>query len=66
MDYNSDCGWQAINRTSQGTFAWNTTRFPSGIPSLSSFVHDLGLQFGLYSDAYVFTQQSGTPQIYYI
>ncbi|ETW77716.1 glycoside hydrolase family 27 protein [Heterobasidion irregulare TC 32-1] len=46
-----DCGWQAKNRTSDGKFAWDTTRFPSGIPALSSYVHDLGLKFGLYSDA---------------
>ncbi|KAF8510846.1 glycoside hydrolase family 27 protein [Gautieria morchelliformis] len=48
---NIDCGWQAINRTSDGTFAWNSTRYPSGIPFLSNFVHGLGLEFGLYSDA---------------
>ncbi|KAF8576670.1 carbohydrate-binding module family 35 protein [Ramaria rubella] len=48
---NLDCGWQAINRNPNGTFAWNTTRYPSGIPSLANFVHRLGLEFGLYSDA---------------
>lgn len=43
-----DC-WQ-ISRDSSGTIQWDTTRFPSGIPSLATFVHGLGLKFGLYTD----------------
>ncbi|TFK52138.1 glycoside hydrolase family 27 protein [Heliocybe sulcata] len=49
--FNIDCGWQGTNRTANGTFTWNATRIPSGIPSLASYVHDLGLKFGAYSDA---------------
>ena len=32
---------------------WNATRIPSGIPALATYVHALGLRFGLYSDACV-------------
>ncbi|KIJ64233.1 carbohydrate-binding module family 35 protein [Hydnomerulius pinastri MD-312] len=46
-----DCGWQSTNRTSSGTFMWNATRIPSGIPALAEYVHELGLLFGVYSDA---------------
>ena len=28
----------------------NSTRFPSGIPHLSQYIHSLGLKFGIYSD----------------
>ncbi|KAH7927009.1 glycoside hydrolase [Leucogyrophana mollusca] len=49
--FNLDCGWQGTARTSSGTFTWNSTRFPSGIPALAQSVHDLGLKFGVYSDA---------------
>ncbi|KAK7018041.1 hypothetical protein VNI00_018437, partial [Paramarasmius palmivorus] len=48
---NLDCGWQGTRRDSSGTFTWDTGRFPSGIPALASFVHNLGLKFGVYSDA---------------
>ncbi|KAK7018038.1 hypothetical protein VNI00_018434 [Paramarasmius palmivorus] len=52
---NLDCGWQGTKRDSSGGFTWNTTRFPSGIPALASFVHSLGLKFGVYSDAGYFS-----------
>lgn len=51
---NLDCGWQAKARTSNGTFAWDTSIIPNGIPALASYVHSLGLKFGVYSDAGVF------------
>ncbi|KNZ73148.1 putative alpha-galactosidase D [Termitomyces sp. J132] len=47
---NLDCGWQGKTRNASGGFTWDTTTIPSGIPALSSFVHNLGLKFGLYSD----------------
>ncbi|EIN10710.1 glycoside hydrolase [Punctularia strigosozonata HHB-11173 SS5] len=53
--FNIDCGWQGTNRTADGVFTWNTTRIPSGIPALASYVHDLGLDFGVYSDAGYFS-----------
>ncbi|KAH7906759.1 glycoside hydrolase family 27 protein [Hygrophoropsis aurantiaca] len=49
--FNLDCGWQGTNRTAEGTFTWNATRFPSGIPALAEYAHDLGFKFGVYSDA---------------
>ncbi|KAG9310120.1 glycoside hydrolase family 27 protein [Chiua virens] len=52
---NLDCGWQATERTPSGTFMWNETRLPSGVPALADYVHGLGLMFGLYSDAGYFS-----------
>nr|GAT53645.1 predicted protein [Mycena chlorophos] len=46
-----DCGWQGTARTSNGTFTWSTKTLPDGIPALATFVHNLGLKFGVYSDA---------------
>ncbi|KAG5638735.1 hypothetical protein H0H81_010545 [Sphagnurus paluster] len=45
-----DCGWQGKARNSTGGFTWDTTTIPSGIPALSTYVHSLGLKFGVYSD----------------
>ncbi|KAF9029907.1 glycoside hydrolase family 27 protein [Hymenopellis radicata] len=43
-----DCGWQGRNRTADGTFTWDTSIMPNGVPALGEFVHSLGLKFGLY------------------
>ncbi|KAF5317522.1 hypothetical protein D9619_013198 [Psilocybe cf. subviscida] len=51
---NLDCGWQGKTRNATGGFTWDTTILPSGVPALSSFVHSLGLKFGVYSDGGVF------------
>ncbi|KAF8885702.1 glycoside hydrolase family 27 protein [Gymnopilus junonius] len=51
---NLDCGWQGKSRNAAGGFTWSTTMIPSGIPALSSFVHSLGLKFGIYSDGGVY------------
>ncbi|KAG8680798.1 hypothetical protein FRC09_017966, partial [Ceratobasidium sp. 395] len=48
---NIDCGWQGTARDASGNFQWNTNRFPSGIPSLVSYIHGIGLKFGLYGDS---------------
>jgi len=48
---NIDCGWQGTARDASGNFQWNTALFPSGIPSLISYIHGLGLKFGLYDDS---------------
>lgn len=48
---NLDCGWQGKARNSAGRFTWDNTTVPSGIPALSTFIHGLGLKFGVYSDA---------------
>ncbi|KAF8073964.1 glycoside hydrolase superfamily [Lyophyllum atratum] len=47
---NLDCGWQGKTRNSTGGFTWDTTTIPGGIPALATFIHNLGLKFGVYSD----------------
>ncbi len=52
-----DVGYEYVNmddcwmdgRGSDGKFKWNTTRFPSGIPALVDYVHNLGLKIGIYT-----------------
>ncbi|KAH7703095.1 Melibiase family protein [Aphelenchoides avenae] len=44
-----DC-WMAYNRTKDGQLVANKTRFPSGIPALADYVHNLGLKFAIYED----------------
>ena len=44
----TDC-WQ-FNRNSSGHIQADVSRFPSGIPSLSRYIHDKGLKFGIYTD----------------
>lgn len=46
---NLDGGWQGY-RDSNGIIHENATKFPSGMPSLSSYVHSKGLLFGSYTD----------------
>ncbi|KAG9127290.1 hypothetical protein FRC07_014997 [Ceratobasidium sp. 392] len=48
---NIDCGWQGTARDASGNFQWNVNRFASGIPSLVSYIHSIGLKFGLYGDS---------------
>lgn len=50
-----DEGWQAQTRdpTTQRQRE-NTTLFPSGVPALTSKLHDLGLRVGIYSDAGIY------------
>lgn len=47
---NLDCGWQGKSRNATGGFTWDTSTIPGGIPALSTFIHNLGLKFGMYSD----------------
>jgi hypothetical protein len=44
---NIDAGW-SDHLDAYGRWAWNTTRFPDGIPAVASYVHGLGLKFGIY------------------
>ncbi|MYV52704.1 glycoside hydrolase family 27 protein [Streptomyces sp. SID3212] len=47
-----DGGWQADTpRDSQGRLTANATRFPSGLPSLVTYLHQRGLKAGIYTDA---------------
>jgi hypothetical protein len=50
---NLDCGWQSTARNSSGAITWNTAALPAGVPALATFVHNLGLNFGVYSDGYL-------------
>ncbi|XP_074582153.1 alpha-galactosidase-like [Curcuma longa] len=45
-----DC-WGEYNRDSQGNLVARKSTFPSGMKSLSDYVHGKGLKFGIYSDA---------------
>jgi len=49
-----DC-WLAHERDKNGKLAPDGSRFPSGIPALSSYIHKLGLKFGIYEDYGNFT-----------
>ncbi len=52
-----DAGYQYVDvddcwmngRDASGNIQWDTTKFPSGIASLASYVHGKGLKFGIYS-----------------
>jgi len=44
-----DC-WQ-VGRDPQGTLVADPVKFPSGMKSLSDYIHSKGLKFGIYSDA---------------
>jgi alpha-galactosidase len=55
-----DCGWPAANRTASCELTWNATLFSSGFVELGSFLHGLGLKFGVYSGGGVY-QCGGGP-----
>jgi alpha-galactosidase len=52
-----DAGYQYVcvddcwmnGRDSAGNIQWDTTKFPSGMASLGSYIHGKGLKFGIYS-----------------
>ena len=45
-----DC-WASAQRDQHNQTVADPAKFPSGLASLSSFVHSLGLKFGMYADA---------------
>lgn len=47
---NIDCGWANKSCTEAGEVSWDSDLFPSGIPSLASYLHDRGFKLGIYSD----------------
>ncbi|KAF4978219.1 hypothetical protein FZEAL_5380 [Fusarium zealandicum] len=57
----TDCGWQLRDRDEDGRQQWNLTVFPSGPNALGDYIHELGLEFGLYSGAGYF--QCGSTDI---
>ena len=44
---NIDAGW-SDHLDAYGRDAWDTTRFPDGLPALAAYLHGLGLKFGIY------------------
>jgi len=44
---NIDAGW-SDHVDKNGRDAWDTTKFPDGIPAVAAYVHKLGLKFGIY------------------
>ena len=48
-----DC-W-SNGRTSNGTLAANTTKFPNGMKYVGDQLHSMGLMFGMYSSAGTYT-----------
>ena len=44
---NIDAGW-SDHLDAYGRNAWDTARFPDGIPALATYLHRLGLKFGIY------------------
>ncbi|KAH8658548.1 glycoside hydrolase superfamily [Ilyonectria robusta] len=49
-----DGGWQAFDRDENERQQPNATKFPNGIKTVGDEIHDLGLKFGIYSDAGIF------------
>jgi alpha-galactosidase len=46
-------------RASNGSYTWDASRFPSGIPALADWLHQKGFLFGLYTSAGNQTCSSG-------
>jgi alpha-galactosidase len=57
----TDCGWTLDHRLDDGTLGWNKTLFPSGFPNMGKKIHQLGLGFGIYSDAGILMCMNGAP-----
>ncbi|NED66985.1 glycoside hydrolase family 27 protein, partial [Streptomyces sp. SID10244] len=45
-----DC-WAADQRAADGSLQADPARFPSGMAALGAYLHERGLQFGIYSGA---------------
>jgi hypothetical protein len=48
---NLDDGWSERERGADGRLAANKAAFPSGMKALGDYIHEKGLQFGIYGDA---------------
>ena len=46
-----DCGYSTGFRGTDGSLTVNTSRYPHGLKWLGDQIHDLGLKYGMYSDA---------------
>ncbi|KAL8670311.1 MAG: hypothetical protein Q9168_005142 [Polycauliona sp. 1 TL-2023] len=49
-----DC-WQTMERSANGSLVANSTKFPDGIKAVADKIHDMGLMFGMYSSAGMYT-----------
>lgn len=56
-----DCWGGPRNLTGDRRLTWNATRFPSGIPALTAWLHQRGFRFGLYTSAGDQTCHGGLP-----
>lgn len=45
-----DCGWQAFERTANGSLTYDPDAFPDGISPLSQLASNLGMQWSMYTD----------------
>lgn len=45
---NLDAGWETIRNSTTGELQYNTTKFPSGLGALGTYIQSLGLRFGAY------------------
>ena len=48
---NLDGGWDLLTRDARGDLQPNSAKFPQGIAPVVSYVHSLGLEFGIYTSA---------------
>ncbi|KAL8681997.1 MAG: hypothetical protein Q9186_001939 [Xanthomendoza sp. 1 TL-2023] len=49
-----DC-WQNVERSPNGSLVANSTKFPNGMKAVADKLHDMGLLFGMYSSAGMYT-----------
>lgn len=49
-----DC-WSDMERSDNGSLVANSTKFPDGIKAVADQIHDMGLLFGMYSSAGLYT-----------
>lgn len=56
-----DCGWQAYERQSNGSIAYDADVFPDGIAPLSKKAIDLGFKWSMYTDQGVYSCDTKTP-----
>jgi hypothetical protein len=45
-----DDGWSTSRDPVTHSLRWDPVKFPSGMPALAEYLHDRGLQFGMYAD----------------
>lgn len=45
-----DC-WSTFDRAANGSMVWDSTKFPKGLPWLTSYLKKLGFKAGIYTDA---------------